>query len=53
MLGSTQANESLNKSIASKAPKQLHLSGSANLNFRVAAGVAQKNLGSCYLTNVI
>ncbi|XP_052223037.1 uncharacterized protein LOC127838944 isoform X1 [Dreissena polymorpha] len=53
MLSSTQANESLNKSIASKAPKQLHLSGSANLNFRIAAGVAQKNLGSCYLTNVI
>lgn len=51
-LGSTQANESLNKSIASKAPKHLHFSGSASLNYRVAASVAQKNLGHGYLRNV-
>lgn len=51
-LGSTQANESLNKLIATKAPKSQHYSGSASLNFRVAASVAQKNAGNLYVTNV-
>lgn len=51
-LGSTQANESLNKTIATKAPKHLHLSGSANLNYRVAAAIAQKNVGQRYLIDV-
>ena len=51
-LGSTQANESLNNTIAAKAPKRLHFSGSASLNYRVAAGVAQKNLGHLYVSKV-
>ena len=51
-LGSTQGNESLNKTIASKAPKSNHYSGSASLNFRVAASIAQKNMGQSYLLAV-
>ncbi|XP_061186226.1 uncharacterized protein LOC133194248 [Saccostrea echinata] len=49
-MGSTQANESLNMTISSKAPKRYHFSGSASLNYRVAAGVAQKNIGHGYIT---
>ena len=52
MLGSTQANESLNKTIASKAPKAHHFSSSANLNYCVAAGVCQKNIGEKYVLSV-
>ncbi|CAC5381432.1 unnamed protein product [Mytilus coruscus] len=37
-LGSTQANESLNKTIASKAPKAHFYSGISSLHHRVAAG---------------
>lgn len=51
-LGSTQGNEAFNKIVTSKAPKSLHLSGSANLNYRVASSVAQKNQGHEYLLNV-
>lgn len=48
-LGSTQSNESLNKSISSKAPKTHHYSSSSSLNYRVAASVAQKNIGQKYV----
>ncbi|KAK3082561.1 hypothetical protein FSP39_005383 [Pinctada imbricata] len=51
-LGSTQGNESFNKLVASKAPKAYHFSGSANLNYRVAACVAQKNIGQKYVMAV-
>ncbi|XP_061191735.1 uncharacterized protein LOC133199972 [Saccostrea echinata] len=51
-MGSTQANESLNMTIASKAPKRCHFSGSACLGYRVAAGVAQKNIGHSYVAKV-
>ncbi|KAK3106973.1 hypothetical protein FSP39_004240 [Pinctada imbricata] len=52
-LGSSQSNESLNNTIASKAPKRLHRSGSSSLNIRVAAGIAQKkNLGHNYVSKV-
>jgi hypothetical protein len=51
-MGSTQANEALNMTIASKAPKRYHFSGSASLSYRVAAGVAQKNIGHSYVTKV-
>ena len=51
-LGSSQANESFNKTVASKAPKSQHYSGSSSLNYRVAASVAQKNLGYSYLVDV-
>ena len=51
-LGSTQANESLNKSIASKAPKTHHFSGTANLSHRLSAAIAEKNIGPNYVTAV-
>ncbi|XP_062601160.1 uncharacterized protein LOC134262849 [Saccostrea cucullata] len=51
-LGSTQANESLNNTIASKAPKKNHYSGSGSLWFRVSAAVAQKNIGHNYVSKV-
>lgn len=51
-LGSTHANESLNKSIAAKAPKTHHYSGTANFSHRVAASIAQKNLGPNYVSTV-
>ena len=41
-LGSTQANESLNNTITSKAPKSTLYSGSESNDYRVAAAVAQK-----------
>lgn len=51
-LSSTQINESFNKTVASKAPKTHFFSGSASLNQRVAAGVAQKNIGYKYVSKV-
>ena len=51
-LGSSQGNEAFNKLVSSKAPKTLHLSGSANLNYRVASSVAQQNQGHKYLMKV-
>lgn len=50
-LGSTQGNESFNKTVASKAPKAHFYSGTASLNHRVAASVAHKNIGHSYVTN--
>ena len=51
-MGSTQGNESFNRSVASKAPKSQFYSGSASLNRRLASAVAQKNLGHMYLIRV-
>ncbi|XP_069122588.1 uncharacterized protein [Argopecten irradians] len=51
-LASTQANESFNKTVASKAPKSHFYSGSNSLNHRVAASVGQKNVGHSYLVKV-
>ena len=51
-LGSSQANESLNHSIARKAPKSQHYSSSDSLLFRVGATVAEKNKGSGYTLEV-
>ena len=51
-VGSTQANESFNQVVVSKAPKSRHYSGSDSLNFRVSAAVCQKNIGQVYLSNV-
>jgi hypothetical protein len=51
-LGSTQPNESLNNTIASKTPKQNFYSGSESNDFRVAAAIAQKNIGHQYVTEV-
>ncbi|XP_061186114.1 uncharacterized protein LOC133195733 [Saccostrea echinata] len=49
-LGSTQANESFNKTVASKAPKSRLFS--RTIGYRVAASVAQKNIGQSYLVEV-
>ncbi|CAC5400869.1 unnamed protein product [Mytilus coruscus] len=51
-LGSTQANESFNKTVGSKAPKSHHYSGSASLNYRVTGSVLQKNIGYTYVSLV-
>lgn len=51
-LGSSQANESLNNIIASKAPKSKHFSESSSLNYRVCAAICQKNEGHTYLAEV-
>lgn len=50
--GSSQANESLNFIITTKAPNFKQFGGSESLNFRVAAGVAQKNVGRQYVVDV-
>ena len=50
--GSSQANESLNFIITTIAPKFKHFDGSESLNFRVVAGVAQKNAVRKYVIDV-
>ncbi|XP_062592816.1 uncharacterized protein LOC134254308, partial [Saccostrea cucullata] len=49
-LGSTQRNENFNQIVASKAPKSRLYS--RTIGYRVAASVAQKNLGENYLIQV-
>lgn len=49
-LGSTQANESMNQLIATKAK---HFGGSSSLSHRLAAAVSQKNCGRKYLSQVL
>ncbi|XP_063448068.1 uncharacterized protein LOC134727616 [Mytilus trossulus] len=51
-LSSSQANESFNNTVASKAPKRLHYSGSASLGYRVCSAVLQKNEGYEYMSKV-
>lgn len=51
-IGSTQANESLNMTVSSKAPKRINYSESTSLQSRVEAAVAQKNLGHGYIAKV-
>ncbi|XP_044167665.1 uncharacterized protein LOC114976984 [Acropora millepora] len=52
-LGSSQANESLNNTIGSKAPKIRHYGASESNDFRVACAVSQKNIGHTYVSEVI
>ena len=49
----SQRNESLNNTIASKNPKTHFYGGSESNDFRVACGVAQKNLGYNYVSTVL
>ncbi|CAC5422396.1 unnamed protein product [Mytilus coruscus] len=49
-LSSSQANESFNNTVAFKAPKRLHYSGSASLRYRVCSAVLQKNEGYEYMS---
>ena len=51
-LSSTQANESFNNTVACKAPKAKHYSDSSSLQFRLCAGVSQKNEGYGYIASV-
>ena len=49
---STNINESLNASMASKAPKSKSLSTTAAADYRYACVVAQKNIGESYMQKV-
>ena len=51
-LGSSQANESFNNLLATKAPKFKHFSETASLYYRLCASVLQKNIGYTYLSQV-
>ena len=51
-LGSSQANEALNNTIGSKAPKIRHYGSSESNDFRVACAVSQKNIGHSYVAEV-
>lgn len=51
-LGSSQANESLNNSVGSKAPKIRHYGASESNDYRVACAVGQKNIGYSYVSEV-
>jgi hypothetical protein len=51
-VGSTQANESLNMTVSSKASKRINYSESRSLTYRVEAAVAQKNIGYGYIADV-
>ena len=47
--GSTQANETINSIVASKAPKIRHYGDSESSDFKCAAAVCQKNEGPLYI----
>ena len=49
----SQRNESLNNTIATKKPKTRYYGGSVSNDFRVACGVAQRNLGYGYVSTVL
>lgn len=49
-LGSSQANEALNNTIGSKAPKIRHYGSSESNDYRVACAVSQKNIGHAYVS---
>lgn len=51
--GSSQSNESVNNTMASKNPKRVCLSLSASTDYRFAASVAQKNLDEQYVEEVL
>ena len=51
-LSSTQANESFNSILISKAPKARHYSDSSSLQYRLCASVSQKNEGYNYIADV-
>ena len=51
-LGSSQANEALNNTIGSKAPKIRHYGSSESNDYRVACAVSQKNIGHSYVAEV-
>ena len=52
-LGSSQANESLNNSVRSKAPKIHHYRASESNDYQVACAIGQKNIGYSYVSEVL
>ncbi|GLG94017.1 Dna polymerase iii polc-type [Gryllus bimaculatus] len=50
--GSRQSNESSNAVVASKAPKSRYYGTTESYDFRVAADVGQKNIGTSYISSV-
>ena len=52
-LGSSQANESFNNIVCSKAPKSRHYGGSESNDIRVATAVLQKNNGRTYVQQIL
>lgn len=50
--GSSQGNESVNRSIASTNPKALHYGGLSSSDIRVATAILKKNVGNTYITEV-
>lgn len=51
--GSSQANESLNNTMAQKAPKRICYSQSASADYRFAAAVNQKNYNEHYIVKTM
>lgn len=51
--GSSQSNESVNNTMASKNPKRLCLSLSASTDYRFSASIAQKNEDELYVEEVL
>ena len=49
----SQRNESLNSTISTKNPKTRYYGGSESNDFRVACGVAQRNLGYGYVSRAL
>lgn len=52
MAASSQANESLNNSMSSKAPKRICYSTSESCDYRFACTVVQKNYGEAYINSI-
>jgi len=50
--GSTQGNESLNHTIASRAPKHLHYGGSSSNDIRVSDSIFHKSIGITTITHI-
>ncbi|KYN15258.1 hypothetical protein ALC57_12525 [Trachymyrmex cornetzi] len=50
--GSTQGNESLNHTIASRAPKHLHYGGSSSNDIRVSDSIFHKNIGNTTISHI-
>ncbi|XP_024880426.1 uncharacterized protein LOC112460127 [Temnothorax curvispinosus] len=50
--GSSQPNEAFNSSVAAKNPKSHHYAGSESFDFRVAATVCEKNIGTKYVIDL-
>lgn len=48
----THRNEAFNMKVSAKNPKNKHCSGSRSTCFRVAAAVAETNIGTNYLTGI-